>query len=67
MTAATQLQWIPRVRHTMADVERAEAIVIRRVKDLHGEQHEPGAVWVREAALSLLADEASNPTKEGAE
>ncbi len=52
-----ELQRIPVIRHTMADLARAEATVIAAFKALHGEHHEPGAVHVREAALKLLADE----------
>ncbi len=57
MIAANKLQRIPIFRHTQADLARAELAVTLAFKALHGEQHEPGAVWVREAALQLLVEE----------
>jgi len=51
----------PSIRPTMADIYRAEQQVIAAFKELHGAQHEPGAAFVREAALKLLADEAVAP------
>jgi len=57
-----RLQECPVIRN-VGDLEAAEAEVIRRVKELHGEQHEPGAVWVRETALKLLAERSGEGVK----
>jgi hypothetical protein len=42
----------------------AEAEIIRRFKDLHGPDFEPGAVWVRDAALKLMAGNDNAEKKE---
>ena len=62
---ATELQRIPVIRHTQADIYAAEAQVIAAYVELHG--HPPGRAFTREAAWRLLDKQDSadgNTTKE---